>query len=361
MPSKRPAGTLGLVLALVPALAGLVASVMLAVDYLRPAPVFCAESGGCGALRHSAYAGLFGIPTPLFGVTGFLLLAVVTLMNGGLARVLQLALGATAGLTGLFLLVVQVRLGTFCPFCLVADTSGILAALAASGRLWVARDEPAPHWAVGAGAGLVVAAAGVPLAVGLSAKPPPVEAPTVVPQVIRDEIAATPKGQVTLVDFVDFECPYCRMTNEALEPLLEARKGQVRVVRRMVPIRTIHPHAMDAARAWCCAERQGKEEEMAHALFSAPVEELTTEGCERIASRLGLSIEAYRACIVDPATDAAIEADRKVFHAAEGEALPTIWVNEQVLVGAQTSEQLAAALDRATGRGVDGGGKASGG
>jgi protein-disulfide isomerase len=353
MLSRRTAGALGLAVALVPALTGLVASVMLAVDYLRPAAVFCAEDGGCAALRHSSYAAFVGIPTPLFGVAGFLLLAVASLLPGGFARVLQLAMGAIAGLTGLFLLTVQIRLQRYCPYCLVADISGILSGLAASGRLWVAGDAPAPRWAVGAGSAVLVAAAGVPLAVGLVKEPP--HAAQVLPPVIRDEMAATPKGQVTVVDFIDFECPYCRLNNEQLEPVLKANEGRVRLVRRMAPLTSIHPHAMDAARAWCCADRLGKGDEMARALFTAPVEELTTEGCERIAERLGLSLDAYRACLADPATDAAIKADRAEFRAAGGQALPTLWIDRQVLVGAQTTEQLSAAIERASAPGGKGG------
>ena len=344
---RRLAGILGLALSLVPALVGLAASLMLAVDYSRPLPVFCSENIGCAALRNSSYAAWLGVPTPFFGVAGFLLLAFVCLVNAGFARTLQLVVGAAVGLTGLFLIVVQVRLGRFCPYCLVADASGVASALAASSRLWVAGGEPAPWPAVGAGAALVMATLGVPLALGLREGP--------VPRVILDEMASTPRGQTTVVDFVDFECPFCRMTNESLEPLLAARRGKVRLVRRMVPLTRIHPHAMDAARAACCANRLGKGDAMAYALFRAPVEDLTTEGCAGIAERLGLPRDAYRACVTDPSTDAAIDADRAEFRAAGGVALPTIWVDGRVLIGLQTSEQLAAALDRAGAVGGKGG------
>jgi protein-disulfide isomerase len=347
MPPRRTAGTLGLTVSLLPALVGLAASVMLAIDYARPTPVFCAENIGCAALRNSSYAEWLGVSTPTVGVAGFLLLAVVTLVNGPLARTLQLLGAGVAGLMGLFFIVVQVRIGRYCPFCLVADSSGIVAALAATVRLWIAGDEPAPRAAWGAGAGLVTAAAGVPLVMSLFASP--------VPRVIREEQARTPPGQVTLVDFVDFECPFCRMTNAALEPLLEARRGQVRVVRRMVPLTRIHPHAIHAARAQCCAERLGQGDAMASALFTAPVEELTPEGCARVAEQLHLPMQAYQDCIADPATNASIERDKEEFRKAGGVALPTLWIDGQVLLGMQTSEELAAALDKAAARAGKGG------
>src|SRR6185437_10462513 len=101
---------------------------------------------------------------------------------------------------------------------------------------------------------------------------------------------------------VDFECPYCRMTHASLQPLLEAHSNEVRVVRRQVPL-PMHVHAHDAARAACCGEELGKGEAMANALFSAPVEELTPDGCEKLAQSVGLSLDPYRACIADPRTD----------------------------------------------------------
>ncbi len=89
---------------------------------------------------------------------------------------------------------------------------------------------------------------------------------------------------------------------------------------------------------------------MADALFSSPVSELTRDGCERLATSVGLELGRYRACIDDPATDARIERDRAVFKEAGGFALPTIWIGDQQLVGAQTAGALATALERALAR-----------
>jgi predicted DsbA family dithiol-disulfide isomerase len=154
---------------------------------------------------------------------------------------------------------------------------------------------------------------------------------------------------VTVVDFVDFECPFCRMTHAELEPLLEEHRAQIHLVRRQVPLH-MHPHAMDAARAACCGEVLGKGEAMANALFTTPVDDLTPEGCEKIAKDLGLPLDHFRSCVTDPATDQRIEADRGTFQAAGGFALPTIWINAQQLVGAQTREALESSLDAALAR-----------
>ena len=89
---------------------------------------------------------------------------------------------------------------------------------------------------------------------------------------------------------------------------------------------------------------------MAGALFSAPVDTLTREGCEKLAQSVGLPLEAYRGCVSDPKTDESIEADRAVFKAAGGYALPTIWVDGQALVGAQSREELEKAIVTALAR-----------
>jgi predicted DsbA family dithiol-disulfide isomerase len=239
---------------------------------------------------------------------------------------------------GLSLLVVQLRLGTLCPYCCVADGSGVLSAAVASARLWLASEGRAPRVATYVGAAVLALAPAVPLVAGYRV--------STVPRVIRDEMAATPRGVVTVVDFVDFECPFCRMTQSELEPLLESHRGQVRLVRRQVPLR-MHAHAMDAARAACCGATLGKGDAMAGALFSSPVDELTREGCEKIAQRVGLSLEPYRACVSDPATDALIAADKAEFDAAGGFALPTLWIGDTPIVGAQPREKLEEALQGA--------------
>jgi len=338
MANERTAGALGLVGSLLPALAGLVASAMLVVDYTRPAPVFCAEGGGCDALKHTALATALGIPLPFLGVTGFLALGVSSLLGGQRARLIQLALAAVGGLVGLSLFVAQLRIGTLCPYCCVADGSGVLSAAVASARLWLAPDARAPPVLAYVGAVLLAVAPTVPLVTGFRA--------STVPRVIRDEMAGAPRGMVTVVDFVDFECPFCRLTHSELQPLLDSHRGQVRLVRRQVPLR-MHAHAMDAARAACCAERLGKGDPMADALFTSPVEELTRDGCEKIAERVGMSLDPYRACVSDPATDALIAADKAEFQAAGGFALPTLWIGETPVVGAQPHERLEEALQSA--------------
>jgi uncharacterized membrane protein/predicted DsbA family dithiol-disulfide isomerase len=341
MVSKRLGAVVGLVASIAPAIGGLVASAMLVVDTVRPQPVFCVEGGACDAMKHTAYATPLGVPLPLVGLAGFAVLGVVAVLAGARMRLAQVAIASVAGLVGIALLGVQASMGQLCPYCCVADACGVASAIVAAGRMWLLPDGDLPRsLRYGAAGGLVLGVV-APLAAGFHASS--------LPRVVRDEMGRTPKGEVTVIDFVDFECPFCRMTHAELQGLIEAHADRVRWVRRHVPLR-IHAHALEAARAACCAERLGKGDAVANALFVAPVEQLTRDGCAAIALGAGVPADPYRACVVDPTTDARIEADRAEFKAAGGFALPTIWIDERPIVGAQPREVLAKALGEALAR-----------
>jgi predicted DsbA family dithiol-disulfide isomerase/uncharacterized membrane protein len=338
-----PKGSLGRTAALLaPVLAGLVASAALAVDYVRPTPVFC-EASGCAAVKQTVFASFLGVPTPVFGLLGFLLVGTLALTQGKTARNVQLAVAAIAALVGLGLLGVQALLGVWCKFCLVADTS---ASLAFGMSLWQrlgAWDPPEARLSRGALASAIAAALAVPIALGVLKKP-------VVPDVIAREIAQTPEGEVTLVDFADYECPFCRMTHAILAPLLAEHHDHVRVVRKNVPLTRLHPHALDAARAACCGEQMGKGDAMSDALFSAPVETLTPDGCAQLATSLGLDEGAFRKCTSDPSTDARIQDDQGTFKASQGHGLPTLWIDDEKIEGYRPDDTLEKTLERAIGK-----------
>lgn len=320
----------------------LVASSLLLVDYVRPAPVFCAAEGGCGLVKKTAFAYPLGIPTPLIGIGGFLAIGLAQLLPGRRARIAQAMLGVFGGIVAAGLLIVQASMKTVCPYCFVTDVSALVLAGLSILRALRGWDPPAVRLQLAGGVGAMIVAVCVPVLVGMRMK----AIPTDVPPVIADEMRKTPRGKVTVVDFVDFECPFCRMTHTDFGPLLAERKDKVRVARKHVPLR-MHPHAADAARAACCGERLGKGDEMAEALFAAPTNQLTPQGCEEIASQHGLDVARFKDCMKDPEIDARIRADGEAFRAAGGHGLPTIFIDGAKLEGAQDREVLKATLDSA--------------
>jgi protein-disulfide isomerase len=167
---------------------------------------------------------------------------------------------------------------------------------------------------------------------------------------IAAELDRTPSGSVTIVEFVDFECPFCERTHFALAPVLAEHPGKIRVVRKQVPLVRLHPHALTAARAYLCAEDQARGDAMADALFSAPVTMLTPDGCAELSEHLGLDPLRYRACFGDPRTLDRIKADIALFEAAGLTALPTLYVGTRGFVGEEDTETLRAAVDEALDR-----------
>src|SRR5205823_3620191 len=77
-----------------------------------------------------------------------------------------------------------------------------------------------------------------------------------------------PNSVVTIVEFADFQCPYCKQTEATLNDLLRKYPGQVKLAFRDFPLGSIHPYAEKAAEAARCAGKQGKFWEFHDALFT---------------------------------------------------------------------------------------------
>lgn len=164
------------------------------------------------------------------------------------------------------------------------------------------------------------------------------------PQAIQDEMAATPRGQVTVVFFTDFQCPFCRRTHAALDPLVEERKGRVRVVLKHVPLRR-HPDARAAARGAICVEALAPHELAAFSrdLMTSP--DLSERAIAEAAVQHRVDREQYDRCVHDSKTEERIERDTAMFDAVGGDGVPLLFVGRVRLEGGQTRSSLEAALD----------------
>src|SRR5690606_14821924 len=94
-------------------------------------------------------------------------------------------------------------------------------------------------------------------------------------------------GKINVVEFADFQCPFCRRLHTQLKNIIEDYAGRVNFVRLHMPLAS-HAHARPAARAAVCAAKQGKEEAMADRLFEA--ESLEQESLLSEARALGLNM-----------------------------------------------------------------------
>jgi protein-disulfide isomerase len=327
---------------------GLAVSSALLVDSLQPVPMFCAADG-CAAVRETAWARPLGVPLPAFGMLFFALwLALV--VAGPRAAAARKAVALAGGAGGLGFLAIQgFVIGEWCRLCVVVDVVA-LAGAALAIATWSQEWPRAGGRAIAAALAIALVGTGLPFArllpaggealVAVSPSPP-----AGLPAAATGEQA---HRAVTIVEYVDFECQHCRALHARLMDALARTGTQVRVVRKMVPLPN-HRGAMPAAIAWCCADAQGRGDEMAEALLAAPVAQLTPEGCERLAADLGLDLARYRADAAAPAIARRIAADMAEARADGIRALPTVYIGREVFVGAAASvDDLVAALRRAS-------------
>jgi len=323
------------VVAIGAAIVGLGASIASLYDYLGPVPAFCAESG-CATVRASAWSHPLGIPMPLFGIAFFAAsLALAFIEMPRLRKVLALAGGAWA----LFLIGLQAfSIGAWCKLCMIADPSAIVLAIAV---LAGARTVQFTWLRSAAIAPALAAVVGI-LALWSHAPPPP-ELPPGTPAFVQR--AQRPKT-VTIVEVVDFECPYCRMMQAKVTEAIAKAGVAARIERHMMPLPR-HPHAMPAALAYCCADRQGKGAAMAEALFTAPEESMTPEGCEELAVKVGCDRDQYRRDLPLAVGRVAVESIEA--RSSGVKSLPTVFVAGEQLVGAAAStDDLVAMIKRAS-------------
>jgi len=149
---------------------------------------------------------------------------------------------------------------------------------------------------------------------------------------------------VTIVEFSDFECPYCSRVLPSLQQVVDNYGDSVRLVFRQFPLNSIHPRAQKAAEASLCASDQDKFWEMHDAMF----EEQKSLGVDQLkekAVRLGLDSESFNSCLDDSKYAEQVAADLKAGAAAGVSGTPAMFVNGRFLNGAVPYEALAEVVD----------------
>jgi protein-disulfide isomerase len=152
-------------------------------------------------------------------------------------------------------------------------------------------------------------------------------------------------AKVTIVEWSDFQCPYCSKAAPIVEQIRQAYPKDVRFVFRHYPL-PMHPDAPMAARAGVAAQAQGKFWQM-HDWMYAHQRELDQASLEKAAAALGLDVARFKAALGNAATEARVKVDVDAAGAAGVSATPTFFVNGREHVGGwQQFEQLKAEIDR---------------
>lgn len=132
-------------------------------------------------------------------------------------------------------------------------------------------------------------------------------------------------ARVVVVEFADFECPFCQKIAPELEAIWEKRRDKVRFVYKYMPL-PMHPHGEISARAAIAAQMQGKFWEMEKLLF-ANGQHLEQPDLEKYAASVGLDLERFRTDMQSPETKARIDADRKLGDDLHVKGTPTIFID----------------------------------
>jgi uncharacterized membrane protein/2-hydroxychromene-2-carboxylate isomerase len=297
---------------------------------------YCDVDSGCGEVISSEFADPLGIPLALVGLTGFALVFVLSLFPGHRARFALFALSIAGGLVGAALVLIQfLVLKRICWLCMLADICGIVLMIVGIVGWRDTNQNQSYSWnrrVVWLTIGVVAATAPI---VWSTLRPGPGQAPAEVR-------ALWVEGRVTVVEVTDFDCPHCATADHILKDVLR-EEHTVHFVRVPAPM-PIHANARPAARAYLAAQRQGKAEEMAAALYAA--ESRSTDECRKLASSIGLNLDDYDRVVVDSATDAELDAT-VAWARRTGYGLPQIWVHDRLIPYVPTPEKLRQAIRQA--------------
>jgi protein-disulfide isomerase len=180
--------------------------------------------------------------------------------------------------------------------------------------------------------------------------PPPPPRPDPADELrVRVDVAGAPArgpadAPVTIVEFADFQCPFCVRAEETLEQLRHDYPREVRFVWRDLPL-AFQDQAQPAALAARAAAAQGKFWAMHDRLYAAPTGTLGPERFEQDATELGLDTKRFRAALDAKQAKAGIDADGLAALKAGATGTPTFFINGKRLVGAQPYDAFKARVD----------------
>ena len=337
---------------------------------------FCNLGGviNCDAVLSSRYATVLGVPVAAWGLLAFGVGALLTIpgalgaRRAGLADLALLAV-ASGSVAYLFVLLVisGAVIGRACLLCLATDVIAVAWLITVAPLATRFDAVPAAGWWQGRSAARAALASAAVLAVaggtfaavrgpetGLSLAEIQERAPDFYSWYaglpVRDGTALVGtdvhrKGPgtapITIVEFSDFQCPFCGRAAKDLRELVASTPG-VSLVFRHFPLdtscnanvqRQMHANACLAAYAAECAGKQGRFWEY-HDLLFENGERLGRDALITYAQRIGLDAGAFERCLEDPATQARVTADIEAATRAGVNSTPTLFINGRLVEGA---------------------------
>ena len=148
---------------------------------------------------------------------------------------------------------------------------------------------------------------------------------------------------VTIVEFSDFQCPFCGREFPVIEKLMKEYDGKVRLVFRHFPL-DFHPFAEKAAEAGACAADQGKFWELHDKMFSNQ-QKLAVDDLKGYAKSVGIDSTKFDKCLDSGEKKPQVDDDQKAGAAAGVNGTPAFFINGRMLSGAQPFDKFKEVID----------------
>lgn len=149
---------------------------------------------------------------------------------------------------------------------------------------------------------------------------------------------------ITIVEFSDFQCPFCKRVIPTVKELLKKYDGKVRLAFRQHPL-PMHQHSMSAAKASLAANAQGKFWALHDALFENQ-QDLSDEGILKIARKVGLNMSRFKNDWKSTKFDAQIQADGDFAQKSGASGTPAFFINGVPFKGARPLESFSQLIDK---------------
>jgi protein-disulfide isomerase len=147
-----------------------------------------------------------------------------------------------------------------------------------------------------------------------------------------DPFQGPEQAPVTIIEFSDFQCPYCRRVQPTLKRLLREYQGRIKLVYRDFPLRNIHAQAQKAAEAAQCAAEQKQFWPYHDKLFATS--RLQVQDLKKYAQELGLDVQQFNSCLDSGKYTREVEHDLQAGVQAGVNATPSFFINGQLVSGA---------------------------
>ncbi|MDA9101378.1 DsbA family protein [Omnitrophica bacterium] len=172
-----------------------------------------------------------------------------------------------------------------------------------------------------------------------------------VPEVVQfDDLKDLPsqgpkKAPVTIVEFSDFHCPFCKRGAETIKKVMEAYKGKVRLVWRHFPL-PMHKGAKQTHAASECAHEQGKFWKFHDVVFAASPKPANNEDLIRLAKDAGLKMRKFKKCLKQGKYLDLVGQEVKKGQQYGVRGTPAFFVNGRLISGAQPFARFKSVIDR---------------